>query len=593
MLRSPYREILREAFAMGSEKVRDDSRRLRPGFRLGPWTVRPDRGLLHGADGSRHLEPKQMDLLLFLTVRAPEVVSKDDIFAAVWPGSFVAEVGLKRNISQLRRALGDDARDPRFIKTIPKRGYRMLLTPEPLETRVAPADPAPDGATGTGPAADAGIGATRRPAGERPSVAVLPFADISSERDQEYFCDGITEQIISTLSHAEGLRVAARTSSFAFKNRAADVRRIGGELNVRAVLEGSVRKHGDRLRINARLIDVADGYNLWSSQFDRSVEDIFGIQEQIAQNITDALSVELTESERRTIEKTPTRDVEAYDFYLRGRQLFYRSKRRSIKNAVEMFERAARHDPGYALAWAGISDCHAYLYMYFGGNPADLARADEASGKALGLDPELAEVHSSRGLSFALAKRWVEAEQQFKSAIALDPNLFEAHYFYGRTCFVQGKFAKAVQLYQRAAEIEPDDFQASSLEAFTYRAMGRQDKVEEVQRRTLANVERHLRSQPGDSRALYLGATALLDLGEHDRGIEMVQRSLAIDPEDPYIVYGGACFYAQAGRFEEALRCFERAVEAGFVHKEWIDRDADLDPIRDDPRFRQVIERID
>jgi len=573
---------------MGSEKVRDVIARLRPGFRLGPWTVRPDRGLLEGADASRHLEPKQMDLLLFLAGRAPEVASKDEIFEAVWPGSFVAEVGLKRNVSQLRRALDDDAREPRFIKTIPKRGYRMLQMPQPLETRLAPERDS---------VAEHDSGRAARPrsgsAGARPSVAVLPFADISPERDQEYFCDGITEQIISTLSHAEGLRVAARTSSFAFKNRAADVRRIGGELNVAAVLEGSVRKHGERLRINARLIDVENGYNLWSSQYDRGIEDIFGIQEQLAQSIADALKVELSESERRTIEKVPTRDVEAYDFYLRGRQFFYRSKRRSIKNAVEMFERATSHDPDYALAHAGMADCHAYLFMYFGGNPADLEQADAASRRALELDPELAEVHASRGLARALSNHWVEAEQQFKSAIALDPNLFEAHYFYGRTCFVQGKFEKAVQLYQRAGEIEPEDFQAPSLEAFTYRTMGRQDKVVEVQRRTLANVERHLRLNPGDSRALYLGATALLDLGEHDRGIEMVQRSLAIDPEDPYIVYGGACFYAQAGRLEEAIRCFERAVEAGFVHKEWIDRDGDLDPIRKHPRFRDVVDKLD
>jgi len=569
------------------------------GFRLGDWTVRPDRGILESHDGPVHLEPKQMDLLVFLAHRAPEVASKEEIFDAVWPGSYVAEVGLKRNVSQLRRALGDDARQPRIIKTIPKRGYQLMVPAVPFEINEDenPAgNPSAETEPDANPApAETGAGHEPQPSkrSTRPSIAVLPFADMSPGRDQEYFCDGIAEQIINTLAHVGGLRVVSRTSCFTFKHRTVDVREIGKELDVATVLEGSVRKAGEHLRIGAQLINVENGYQLWSDQFDRHLQDVFGIQEEIAQNIADALRIRLSARERRTIEKVATHDVEAFDLYLRGRQLFYGSKRRSIRSALERFVRASEKDPGFALAHAGIADCHSYLYLYFGGSRSDLEQADRASQKALELDPELAEVHAARGLSFALGKQFIEAEQEFKSAIALNPNQFEAHYFYARTCFVQGKFEKAVQLYERASDVNPNDYQAPSLLAFTYRVMNRADMAEATHRRTLVNVERQLRIDPDDSRALYLGATALLDLGEHDKGLAMVERSLAIDPEDPYIVYGGACFYARLGRMEESLQCFERAVEAGFVQRDWIDKDSDLDPIRDDERFQDAVRKID
>jgi TolB-like protein/Tfp pilus assembly protein PilF len=427
----------------------------------------------------------------------------------------------------------------------------------------------------------------------RPSIAVLPFTDMSPGRDQGYFCDGIAEQIINTLAHVGGLRVVSRTSCFTFKDRTVDVREIGKELEVATVLEGSVRKAGDHLRIGAQLVNVTNGYQLWADQFDRHLQDVFGIQEEIAQSIADALRLRLSDRERRTLEKASTHDVEAFDLYLRGRQLFYGTKRRSIGAALERFVRASEKDPDYALAHAGIADCHSYLYMYFGGNTSNLQRAEAASTKALDLDPELAEVHAARGLVLSLDKRFIEAEQEFKSAIALNPNQYEAHYFYARTCFVQGKFDKAVQLYQRASDVNPNDYQAPALLAFTYRVMNRTDKAAATHRRTLANVERQLRIDPDDSRALYVGATALLDLGEHDKGLAMVERSLAIDPEDPYIVYGGACFYARLGRLEQALQCFERAIEAGFVQREWIDRDSDLDPIREEERFQDAVRKLE
>jgi len=424
----------------------------------------------------------------------------------------------------------------------------------------------------------------------RRSIAVLPFSDLSPQKDQDYFCDGIAEEIINALTKIDGVRVAARTSSFSFKNKNEDVRRIGRKLNVETVLEGSVRKAGKRVRITGQLISVTNGYHLWSDRYDRELEDIFAIQEEIAGNIVRALRVELSDKERRAIERVPTRDVVAYDYYLRGRTFFYRSTRSGIESASEMFSSAIQKDPGYALAYAGLADCYSYLCLYFGGRGGHREKAQEASHKALELDPNLAEAHASRGLALSLSKKYADAEREFETATLLNPMLFEAYYFYARTCFAQGKFEKAIEMYHRAGEVNPEDYQAASLEAFTYRTMKRMDEAKGIYRRSLEAIEKHLELNPNDSRAIFLGATALIDLGQKERALHWVQRAEAIDPDDSYLTYGMACFYSRIGDADEAIRYLEKALEVGFAHKEWIEHDSDFDPIRDDPRFKALVD---
>jgi non-specific serine/threonine protein kinase len=426
-------------------------------------------------------------------------------------------------------------------------------------------------------------------AGKR-SIAVLPFIDLSIEKDQDYFCDGMAEEIINALTKIEGLRVAARTSSFAFKGKNEDVRKIGHKLSVETVMEGSVRKVGNRIRVTGQLLSVSNGYHLWSGQFDREMEDIFAIQEEIAGSIVKALRVKLSDRGRRAIQRAPTRDVVAYDYYLRGRKYFYQSNRSGIEFACQMFLKAIGKDRSYALAYAGLADCHSYLSYYFGGGDAEKQKADEASKTALDLDPDLAEAHASRGLALTAAKRYGEAEKEFDTAILLDPALFEAYYFYARMCFAQGKYEKAAEMYHRAGEVNPEDYQSPSLEAFTYRTMNRMDEAREAYVRSLETIERHVEFNPDDSRAIYLGATALIDLGERDRAFEWIRRAEAIDPEDPYLLYGVACFYSRVGDAGTAIRYFERAIQAGFAHKEWVLHDSDFDPIRHDPRFKTLVD---
>ena len=429
-------------------------------------------------------------------------------------------------------------------------------------------------------------------ANSQPSIAVLPFANLSGDKAQDYFCEGITEDITNHLAKVEGLRVASRTSAFAFKGKHGDVREIGKRLGVDTLLEGSVQKSGSKLRITAQLVSVADGYHAWSEKYDRELKDVFAIQDEIARSIVKALKGRLTEQEERALEKASTVDVQAYDYYLRGRQYFYRSKRSSINHAREMFLRAIEKDPEYALAYAGMADCHSYLYMYFDHSEENLKEAVLASKKALELDPELAEAHAARGFAFSLSKRYEEAEQAFQTSIRLNPGLFEAYYFFARTCFVQGKLEEAAKLFERASEVDPDGFLAPILLGQTYRDLNRPDKAEATYRKGLKNIEKHLELNPDNSRAIYLGAAAYIALGEKEQGLAWARKSYEMDSEDPYVIYGVACAYARVNHADDAIKYLELAVDAGFAHKAWIENDSDFDSIRSHPRYEALLKRL-
>ena len=422
-----------------------------------------------------------------------------------------------------------------------------------------------------------------------PSVAVLAFEDMSPAKDQEYFCDGIAEEIINGLAQVGGLRVASRTSSFAYKGRKNDIRSIGRNLGVRSVLEGSVRRTESRLRITTQLISVADGYHLWTEQYDRELEDVFAVQEEIAQSIAQALKIKLSDKEKRAIEKTSTRSIEAYEFYLRGRQFFYRNKRKYMQYALEMFSRAIKQDPDYTRAYAGKADCHSYLYWYFGGSATDLKQALKDSGTALRLDPNLSEAHAAKGLAVSLSRGHEEAEKEFKTAIKLNPNLFEAHYFYAISCFLQGKHEKAIGLFKEAGHVNPADYQSPSYLAFIYQITGQVDKMEPVLHEALHKVEQQLALNPDDSRAIYLGAGVLIRMGDKKRAMEWVRRLAATERDEPYLLYGIACLYALTEKVEESIYYLKKAVEAGYAHRQYLEKDSDFDPIREHPAYRNII----
>ena len=424
------------------------------------------------------------------------------------------------------------------------------------------------------------------------SIAVLPFTNTSADTENEYFTDGMAEEIINALSKIKSLGVASRTTTFGFKGTTEDIREIGRKLEVSTVLEGSVRKMGNKIRLSAQLINVATGLQLWSERYDREIEDVFAIQDEIAQNIVKALRIVLSEEEKKAIEKVSTDNVQAYDYYLRGRTFFHQHRRTSMEFARQMFTRAIEVDPNYSRAYAGIADCCSILFMYFDARESNLKQADKASQKALDLDPDLAEAHSARGLSYSLSKRYDLAQEEFETAMRLDPKLYEAPYFYARAFLAQGMAYEAAPLFERAASLRPDDYQARAFLAAAYTQQGRIGEAGKASRRAIAAIEKWLDTNPDDARALNLGATIWSNLGETENAVEWAKRSLAIDPEDPQLLYNVACVYSIEGMKDEALKCLERAIDKGYGHREWIEHDSDLNSLRSDARFKALLERV-
>jgi serine/threonine protein kinase/Flp pilus assembly protein TadD len=384
------------------------------------------------------------------------------------------------------------------------------------------------------------------------SIAVLAFANMSAEQENEYLSDGLSDEIINALAKVEGFQVASRTSSFAFKRTTEDIRIIGKRLNVRSVLEGSVRRAGDRLRVRAQLISVEDGYHLWSERYDREMKDVFAIQDEIAENVAAALRVVLSEADKKAIQAAQPKDVEAYDYYLRGRKFFYQFREKSMQSAIQLFVRAIDVDPEYALAYAGIADSCSFLYMYFDASEANLKQADEASRRARELDPELAEGHAARGLAVSLSGRFEEAEEEFETAIRINPKLFEAYYFYARTCFRQGKLEQAVRLFRKATEVR-EDYQARLLGALAVAGLGDDESAQSAYEKALEVIAHQLELNPDDTRALSLGAGCLARLGDREESIQWAGRAVAIDPEDAVILYAVACVYAIVELPDEAI----------------------------------------
>jgi serine/threonine protein kinase/tetratricopeptide (TPR) repeat protein len=424
------------------------------------------------------------------------------------------------------------------------------------------------------------------------SVAVLPFANLSADPENEYFTDGMADEIISALTKIQSLRVTSRTSSFVFKGKSEDIGEIGRKLKVSTVLEGSVRRMGNKLRVTAQLVNVADGSNLWTERYDREIEDIFVIQDDIAAAIVKALRVILTEGEKKQIAKSRTENVQAYDYYLRGRQYFHQLRRKSLEYARQMFNKAIEIDPEYARAYAGVADSCSMLYTYFDAREFNLRQADIASQKALALEPELAEAHVARGLAVSLRKQFDEAEREFEIALKLDPKLFDAAYSYGRALQSAGRFQEAAKMFERASALRPEDYQAPGFLAQALGSLGLVEERDAGLRRALKLMEDRLELNPDDARAANLAAAFLARLGDLSKAVEYADRSLAIDPDDPMLLYNVACTYVALGRHDDAMNCLERAVDKGFGHKEWIDHDPDLDPLRQSMRFQAISEAM-
>ncbi len=415
---------------------------------------------------------------------------------------------------------------------------------------------------------------------------------MSGDPEQEYFSDGITEDIITDLSKVSGLSVVARNTAFTYKGKPVKVLEVAKELGVNFVLEGSVRKAGSRVRVTGQLINGKDDRHVWADRYDRDLTDIFAIQDEITHAIVEQLKVKLLPQEKNNIAQTPTDNVEAYTYYLRGRQFLHRHSKSYYQLARRMFSQAVDLDPLFARAYAGIADCDSFLFLHYF-EKLEVESILAISAKALALDDNLAEAHASRALALSLQERFDEAMAEYEKAIALDPNTFEGHYFYARTCVAQGKLERAATLFERAAEIKPDDFQSLILLPQIYRSLGRDADGAAAARKGLKRAERELEVHPENPRPAYLGASALLTLGEPDRAREWLSRALAIDREDILTQYNAACTYARLGDLDVAFDFLERFIpRSNHENKAWIKHDSDFDPLRSHPRYQKILEMI-
>ncbi len=420
----------------------------------------------------------------------------------------------------------------------------------------------------------------------------MPFADMSPERDQAYFCEGVAEEITSALARVEGLHVASRTSAFACRPGKVDPREIARRLRVQTLLEGSVRKSGDRLRVTVRLDDAHSGYQLWAGRYDRGMRDIFAVQDEIARAVVGALRVTLTPPQAARLWRPGTLDASAYDCYLRGRALYERYGTHDVEAAIPFFSRAVEIDPSYPPAHAGLADCWSYLYLYRDRSEENRAAAESASQQAVRLDPGSAQAQASRGLALSIAGRVEEAERAFEEAVRLDPDLFEAHYFYARHAFASGQAAKALALYEEAMRVRPEDYQAPLLAAQIYDDAGRHADAAAARRTGAERAAKSLDLDASDARALYMAANGLAALGDTARAREWAQRARALRPDDGMVLYNVACVFALLGMTEEALDCLDDAVHCGLRQKGWYEHDSNLDALRPHQRFQDVLRRL-
>jgi adenylate cyclase len=546
--------------------------RSNPVYEFGPFRLEVGERRLVRDGSSVPLTGKAFETLRVLVERHGTLVSKSDLMNAVWPETTVEENNVDRNISALRKALGESSEGRQYIETVPRAGYRFIA---PLS---APAS--------------AALSLSSPPTPEVSSIAVLPFADMSPERDQDYFCEGLAEELINALTRIDGLRVSSRTATFQFRDPGADIRAVGQQLGVETLLEGSVRKAGDQLRITVQLIEVSSGFHRWSRRFETTLSDVFAIQDEIARSVVTSLRGNvLTGREKQALER-PHTGAGAYEFFLRGRQHLPRLTQPDLEKSAEMFERAIEQDARYGPAYAGLAMVHGTLYEWFGAKEDDLLRAERASEKALQFTPGIADAHVARGFALSLAHRYDEAVVEFEQAIRINPNFFDAYYYFARSCFAHGDIARSAELFCLAAKTRHEDFQSSILLGQSLRMLGRREEAAEAEREGIQRAESALVLNPLDGRALSLGSGALYDHGQKTRALEWSKRSLELNPDDVGTLVNAACLRAKAGLKEEALDFLERVFAKGWGKRDWIEHDPDYDTLRDDPRFKKLLANL-
>jgi adenylate cyclase len=423
------------------------------------------------------------------------------------------------------------------------------------------------------------------------SICVLPFANMSGDREQEYFSDGITEDIITDLSKVSALGIISRNTAFTFKNKPVDVRQVAAQLRVSHVLEGSVRKAAGRVRITAQLIDGLNDSHLWAERYDRDLNDIFALQDEISRAIVDALKVKLLPEEKKAIERRGTENVDAYNLYLLARQSYatgFEGDSRVNEAIIRLCRRAVEIDPNYAEAWALIAMAEMLLRANLGrGGDGGLAAAE----RALELNADLAEAHAVKARIFSEEKRHDEASREIETALRLDPESHQVNKCAGLLRFRQQRLEEAITFWEKAVALEEGDFGSSGMLITCYTALGNREAARRAAEITLARAEKVLAHDRNNGSAMGHGSDALAVLGQGERAKEWMSRALLIDPENMTMRYNFVCALANHLNDKEAALemlgpSFEK-MGAGLVNHAKID--PDMDPLREDPRFKAML----
>ena len=423
------------------------------------------------------------------------------------------------------------------------------------------------------------------------TICVLPFANMSGDAEQEYFSDGISEDIITDLSKISALQVVSRNTAFTFKGKQIDVRQVAGQLKVSHVLEGSVRKAGGRVRITAQLIDGSNDSHVWAERYDRDLNDIFAIQDEISHAIVDALKVKLLPEEKKAIEKHGTENLDAYNLFLLARRTYVTSlagDARRTEAIIRLCRRAVEIDPNYADAWALIANAEMLLRTAFGGSgDGGLAAAE----RALSLNPDLAEAHAVKARILSEGNCDEEASREIETAVRLDPESHQVNKCAALLRFRQQRFEEAIRYFEKAVALEEGDFGSSGMLITCYTAIGNLAAARRSAEITLARAEKVLAYDPNNGSAMGHGSDALSVLGQRERAKDWMDRALLLDPENLTMRYNFACALGNhLNDKEAALGMLAPALAkmgGGFIHHAKID--PDLDCLRDDPRFKEML----
>ena len=421
------------------------------------------------------------------------------------------------------------------------------------------------------------------------SVAVLYFENLSANKEDEYFRDGMTEDIITELSKVKDLKVFSRPTVLTYRDKSVTSRQVGQELNASHVLAGSLRRAGSRLRINAQLVDTRTDFPVWAERFDREMKDVFEVQDEIARSITQALRVALSPQEENAIAEKPTENLQAYDYFLRGRSFARRGTRTDLEFAMQMYERAVVLDANFALAHAGIAHVCGLLHYFHEPQAKWVQRGMAACERALRADPGLAEGLAARAFVLYAQGKLEQAVDYARLAIDRKPNCEGAYYLLGRALFQSDRLQEAVDIVDRALEASGDDYNVYIPYDMACERLGMKEISRQIRQKQVRVLEQQLESVPDDVRARIILSNAYAYFGNEDGAARELKRAVALRPEDPNVLYNAACSFALLNKRAEALEHLKKAWDAGYVNLDWAARDPDLACLHDDPEFQRLI----